>query len=150
MVIGCGQKHHAKGQCKMHYGRKAEIGGKPNKNKNNPKRLRLRQKTADGIPFRQLPEYNSWIMCQRRCYDKKQVNYDNYGGRGIKVCNRWRERVVGFKNFLDDMGRKPSDDCELDRIDADKNYCPENCRWLPKEHNLKEMHKANGHKVGEF
>lgn len=71
------------------------------------------------------PLYRVWATMRNRCNNPNVKGYKLYGGRGIKVCDRWES----FENFLSDMGPRPSDLHSIDRINVDGDYGPSNCRW---------------------
>lgn len=71
------------------------------------------------------PEYAAWNSMMRRCLNTKNRNYKDYGGRGITVCEEWKDFTVFFR----DMGKRPSPKHSLDRINNEGNYEPSNCRW---------------------
>lgn len=82
---------------------------------------------------------------KQRCYNPKVRNYNNYGGRGIEVCDRWLGKN-GFENFLNDMGKRP-EGYSIDRIDNNIGYSPKNCRWAsPKE----QSHNKRNNKWYEY
>ena len=70
-------------------------------------------------------EYQVWMQMQQRCYNPSKACYARYGGRGITVCERWRS---SFPAFYADMGDAPAG-TTLDRVDNEKGYAPDNCRW---------------------
>jgi len=69
--------------------------------------------------------YNTWRAMWDRCTNPNVWNHKYYGGRGVTICERWES----FEAFVEDMGERPSRDLTLDRIDVEKGYGPDNCRW---------------------
>lgn len=84
--------------------------------------------------------WSKWNAMKQRCSNPKTISYKYYGGRGIKVCDRWKD----FMNFYEDMGKGYKKGLSIDRIDNNKGYSPENCRWsTPKQQN--QNTRANVH-----
>jgi len=75
--------------------------------------------------FSKTPEYKIWVAMRNRCNNPNNHHFGDYGGRGIRVCERWNS----FKNFIEDMGERPSSDHSIDRINNESGYSKENCRW---------------------
>lgn len=91
-----------------------------------------------GVPTANLPEHTAWMSMKRRCCTPTAGGYAYYGGRGIKVCERWRE---SFQAFLEDMRPRPGPEYGLGRRDPDGDYTPENCRWMTKGEQLAKRRK---------
>ena len=84
------------------------------------------------------PEYRTWINIRGRCENENTPYWWLYGGRGIRVCERWRG---SFDAFLSDMGTRPSSDHSIDRINVNGDYEPSNCRWATRKQQLRNQRR---------
>lgn len=91
-----------------------------------------------------MAEYKVWISMKQRCTNPKVKNFNNYGGRGIAVCDRW---INSFEAFLADVGPRPSSKHWIERVNNDGNYEPANCTWATAAEQLKNRRPYSRRKV---
>lgn len=99
--------------------------------------LAIKNNTKHGL--RKTGSYGTWCAMIARCSNPKSQRFKDYGGRGITVCERWHS----FSLFYADMGDRPQG-MTLDRIDNDKGYSPDNCRWATKSEQVQNQRKRKG------
>lgn len=99
--------------------------------------------------------YSIWRHMKERCNNKNHVAYRGYGGRGISVCDQWKNDFLAFKEWA--LANGYSADLTIDRINNDGNYCPENCRWatpLEQQNNRSANHRitfrGETHSIAEW
>lgn len=85
------------------------------------------------------PEYRVWAAMIQRCTNENSAMWPDYGGRGIRVCERWRR----FENFYEDMGERPTSKMTIERVDNDRGYEPDNCRWATRTTQNRNTRRSN-------
>ncbi len=133
-IPGCNNKYMAKGYCNIHYMRIWRYND-----------VLHTERERHGMV--DTSEYKTWQDMKERCYRINNDHYHRYGGRGIIVCDKWKN---SFMAFFADMGLKPFPKAQIDRIDNDGNYEPENCRWVSQKENARSRKKLTMAKAEEI
>ena len=97
--------------------------------------LRKEIKHGDSCGEKKSRLYRIWTDMKSRCLNPKHQSYKYYGGKGIKICDEWKNNYLAFKSWALSFGYRQN--LSIDRINSDGNYCPENCRWLAMSENVR-------------
>jgi hypothetical protein len=135
--------------CKCDCGTEKEVdfnsikGGKSTScgcfSKENAKKMHTKHGMAMLETGVRHPDYCIWMKMKSRCLNPNDKSYKNYGARGIKVCDRWKD---SFAWFIEDMGWRPNKNYSIERINYNGDYCPENCKWVHKSEQTKNTRRV--------
>lgn len=132
LEFACVDKHgHSKWKCRCDCGAETTVKGIHLTSGNTTSCGKHARSMKHGLRNTRL--YHVWLSMKDRCFNERCQYFKNYGGRGITVCDSWKESFEAFHSWAMENGYNPDakrGDCTLDRINVDGNYCPENCRWV--------------------
>ena len=132
-ILSCSRPPVARGWCLLHYKRWRKTG--------DPLQVRQAQRIKHGhfLNGKKSLEYSSWSSMLTRCTNSKATRWDYYGGRGITVCDRWRD----FELFLADMGPRPGKAYSIERRDNEQGYEQTNCYWATRSQQMANRRKLS-------
>lgn len=131
--------------CKCSCGNYKEVSGNHLKSERTKSCGCLRQEKIKKHGMSHTSEYGIWESIKHRCLNVKNKRYKDYGGRGIKICDRW---LNSFENFYKDMGSRPNKDYSIERLDNNQGYTPDNCIWVERSKQARNQRMQSNNTSG--